>query len=241
MRPDRPIAAALTALLIASAAAAEPLAWPTYGPETDALRIDDARGGRDAFVNAVPDIVGPVDGSARLTILTEGNHYPVLLPLLFERFPAWCADTGRCEIAPDDILAITLPQVMIVDGLTAGGLRFGNARLPLRRDGAVFPDLLMLGANAMARVDRRGLIEGPARIFARHRGLGLLIDRRAAPKIASLDDFAAASLPFVMATPNEAGARRQYRATLAALLGETDAKRVAAREIADFPGRVAIQ
>ncbi|MEM6730342.1 MAG: hypothetical protein AAF658_02230, partial [Myxococcota bacterium] len=57
--------------------------WPRFGPASDSLEL---RG----HVNALPDFVGPIDGSAKLTIFTEGNHFPVLLPLVFDEFPEWC-------------------------------------------------------------------------------------------------------------------------------------------------------
>ncbi|WP_298913979.1 hypothetical protein [uncultured Algimonas sp.] len=97
------------------------LSWPAYGPDTGVLRVDAGLDRNDGLTNAVPDIVGPVDGSAALTIFTEGNHYPVLLPLLLEAFPAHCADTGLCDVTAEDILVVTLPQVMIVAGLERGG------------------------------------------------------------------------------------------------------------------------
>jgi hypothetical protein len=52
----------------------------------------------------VPDFVGPLDGSAELTIFTEGNHYPVLLPLALDAFQAWCAQTGFCRADAGKIL-----------------------------------------------------------------------------------------------------------------------------------------
>ena len=69
----------LLACLAASPAAAQNISWPAFGPERSLPRLD-------GLTDALPDFVGPLDGSAELTIFTEGNHYPVLLPLVLECF-----------------------------------------------------------------------------------------------------------------------------------------------------------
>ena len=214
-----------------------PLDWPSYGPDRVYPRVD----GDDGMTNSVPDVVGPVDGSAKLTIFTEGNHYPVLLPLVLEAFPRFCAETGRCAIEAEDILVVTLPQVMIMAGLEEGGFRFGNLQLPVSPDGPVYPDLVMLGEGPMARLVAEDQIVGAPRVFAKHRGMGLLICRDHEQTIPDLEAFAASDLSFVVATPHEAGARRQYIETMTALLGERRTEATFAREVKDFPGRLAIQ
>ena len=162
---------ALISLFLTTAAAAqEPLEWPTYGPDREFVRVDDGIDRGDCFTNGVPDIVGPVDGSAKLTIFTEGNHYPVLLPIVLEAFPRYCAETGRCSIAADEILVVTLPQVMIVSGLERGGFRFGNAQLPVTTDGPVYPDIVMLGEGAMTRLHEMSVLASAPLVFAKHRG-----------------------------------------------------------------------
>lgn len=234
-------AAALFLLSGLSTAFGQPLRWPSYGALQDLFRVDGALGGDDGLTNSIPDIVGPIDGSARLTIFTEGNHYPVLLPLALKAFPRFCAETRRCDIEPDEILVVTLPQVMIALGLESGGFRFGNARLPVAPDGPVFPDLVMLGEGPMRRLNDLDMIAGPPVVFARHRGMGLLIHREHADDFANLETFAQSGLAFVMATPFEAGARDQYIETLKALIGDDQTARLLEREIEDFQGRLAIQ
>ena len=233
--------AVLVAFGVDQAIAGEPLPWPSYQTDSELFRVDGAQGRNDGLTNAIPDVVGPVDGSARLTIFTEGNHYPVLLPIVLKEFPAHCQHSKRCDIAAGEILVVTLPQVMIVKGLEQQGFRFGNARLPVSPDGPVYPDVVMLGRGPIERLDGAGMLAGPARVLAKHRGMGLLIDRTLADKIANLGDFAASDLPFVMATPFERGARQQYIGTITSLLGEARAEALLSREAADFPGRLAIQ
>jgi len=235
------LAAIFLAGLATGGVSAQPVSWPVYGEDAERLRVDGGAGRGDGLTNSLPDFVGPVDGSARLTIFTEGNHYPVLLPLVLDAFPAWCAQTDRCDITKGDILVVTLPQVMIVTGLERDGFRLGNAQLPVRPDGSVFPDIVMLGAPAMKRLAERSILAEPPRIFAKHKGLGLLLRMDRAGDISNLEDFAASENRLVIATPNEAGARRQYLATLEQLIGKQAAARLMAREVEDFRGRLGIQ
>src|SRR6516162_2571497 len=114
---------------------AQSVAWPSFGPARGLLHLD-------GLTDTLPDFVGPLDGSAELTIFTEGNHYPVLLPLVFDAFPNWCRSTGACNADPSKILVVTLPQPMIVNMLTRGGIQLGKAVLPVGPDQHVFPDLV---------------------------------------------------------------------------------------------------
>src|SRR5260370_33436268 len=84
-----PMLILLTTLACVSAAA-QSVSWPAFGPVRNLLRFD-------GFTDTVPDFVGPIDGSALLTIFTEGNHYPVLLPLVLQRFPQWARVTKACD------------------------------------------------------------------------------------------------------------------------------------------------
>jgi hypothetical protein len=135
----------------------------------------------------VPDVIGPVDGSARLTILTEGNHFPVLLPLVFDAFPEWCRERPTCDLRADEILVVTLPQYMVVAALEAGGTRFGNLRLPLAKGpGRVWPDVVIGGVGPLSRLSRAGIVQNRARVLARHRGMAMLLRRDAANRVAGL-------------------------------------------------------
>lgn len=223
---------ALIGSLGISGAVAQSVDWPDYGPERDALRLE-------GFTNAVPDVVGPLDGSARLTIFTEGNHYPVFLPLVFEAFPTWCVRTQRCDVRADEIMVVTLPQVMIVEALIEGGLQFGNAVVPLSRAGAVYPDVVIAGKGPLDRLASEGIVGPSATVFAKHKGMGLLV--KADSGVASLDDLSRSGGQIVIATPKEAGARRQYEATLDALLGDTRRANILERSVETWPGRLGIQ
>jgi hypothetical protein len=207
--------------------------WPAFGPERPYLHFK-------GFTNAVPDFVGPIDGSAELTIFTEGNHFPVLLPLTLDTFPAWCRSTRACNVDAGKILIVTLPQPMIVDILLKGGVRFGNAVLPVGRNERVFPAIVMGGREPLARLAAAGLVQKKARIFARHRGLGLLV-RHDLTDVTDLDSFRQRVQRLVIATEAEAGARNQYIATLKALLSPEAANEIMSREVRTFSGRMGIQ
>src|SRR5215470_3931308 len=199
-------------VLAAVSAGAQNVVWPAFGPVRNLLRFD-------GFTDTVPDFVGPIDGSAELTIFNEGNHYPVLLPLVLQRFPEWCRTTGACNADPAKILVVTLPQPMIVRMLTEGGISLGNAVLPIGRDKPVFPDLVMAGLAPLRQLHAAGVVEGQARIFAHTRGMGLLVSK-SLPDLADLEQFSRQVTRFVVASPSEPGARQQYLTTVTALLGE---------------------
>src|SRR5262249_30155953 len=135
----------------------------------------------------------------------------------------------------------TMPQPMIVDILLKGGVRFGNAVLPVdRAAGRVFPTVVMGGRDPLKRLAAAGVVESKARVFARHRGLGLLV-RRDLSEVTDLKSFGSHVRRLVIATESEAGARKQYLATLNALLGEGAAAAIMAREVRTFDGRMGIQ
>jgi hypothetical protein len=223
----------LTAAWSQVSAQAQSVSWPAFGPVRNLLRFD-------GFTDTVPDFVGPIDGSAELAIFTEGNHYPVLLPLVLQRFPDWCRATGACNADPAKILVVTLPQPMIVRMLTEGGISLGNAVLPIGRDKPVFPDLVMAGLEPLRQLHAAGVVAEQARIFAHTRGMGLLVSR-VLTDVTDLDHFSRQVDRLVVASPSEPGARQQYRATVTALLGDPAAEQLFGREVSAFPGRLGIQ
>jgi len=214
-------------------AGAQSVAWPAFGPERPLLRFD-------GFTDTLPDFIGPIDGSAELTIFTEGSHYPVLLPLVLQGFPQWCRDSGNCNADPARILIVTLPQPMIVRMLTEGGISLGNAVLPVGPDKPVFPDLVMAGLAPLRQLRAAGVVESPARVFAHSRGMAMLLSQELSG-VGDLDQFSQRVGRLVIASPSEPGARRQYRETSLALLGEAATGRLFSHEVASFAGRLGIQ
>ena len=131
----------------------------------------------------------------------------MLLPLVLERFPAWCRSTGSCRADAGKILVVTLPQTMIVDTLVKGGIRVGNAVIPVGRDQHVFPDFVMAGSEPLRQLAGAGMLERQAAVFARHRGLGLLLKR----DLADVSDIASFRTG-VAARSMLASERRAWRA-----------------------------
>lgn len=223
----------LVAALFQVSANAQSVTWPAFGPVRNLLRFD-------GFTDTVPDFVGPIDGSAELTIFTEGNHYPVLLPLVLQRFPEWCRSNQTCQVDASRILVVTLPQPMIVRMLTEGGISLGNAVLPIGADKPVFPDLVMGGLTPLRQLRAAGVVEAQARVFARTRGMAMLVARERAG-VDNLEQFSQQVEKLIVASPSEPGARRQYRETSEALLGTQPTARLFSHELASFAGRLGIQ
>lgn len=208
--------------------------WPRFGPERDVPELS-------GHTNAVPDAVGPIDGSARLTIFTEGNHFPALLPVVLDEFPAWSRENQGPRINAEEILIVTLPQGMIVDMLLRGGLRMGNAVLSVGLTQPVFPDIVMAGPQALKKLAEAQVVGDDYMVFTRHKGMGLLLNRKAELDGLSLAQLVARQPRVVLATADEPGARAQYRQTLEMLVGEAQMNVLLEKEVVDFPGRLAIQ
>jgi len=226
------IAAFLVAFLGTSPALAQNVAWPAFGPLRNLLTFE-------GYTDTLPDFAGPLDGSAELTIFTEGNHFPVLLPLALERFPNWCRANHACEADASRILAVTLPQPMIVRILKDGGARLGNAVLPVGADKPIFPDLIMGGTAPLKQLHDAGIVGPRAQVFARSRGMAMLLPRKFI--VHDIDEFAERVGRMILASPGEPGAREQYRASLQAMIGKERTARLFGREVTAFPGRLGIQ
>ena len=211
---------------------AQSVSWPAFGPDAGLPRLD-------GLTDTLPDLVGPIDGSAELTIFTEGNHYPVLLPMVLDGFPAWCKSAQACRADAGKILIVTLPQQMVVDVLVKGGIRLGNAVLPVGPNRGIFPNLVMGGAMPLGRLARAGIVKNPAVVFARDRGLGLLLRRDL--EVADIETFSAHARRIVLASESEPGARGRYRTMLDALIGGEATEALLTREVRTFPGRLGIQ
>lgn len=176
--------------------------WPTWATE--------AQPRLDGLTNTLVDFIGPIDGSAKLTIFTEGNHYPVLLPMVFDRFSEWCPKP-ECELKGEEVLVVTLPQRLIVEALLQKRIQLGQATLNLSTSG-VWPDIVMAGRAPLTKLAEAGIIAPEASVFAKHKGLGLLVQRDA--EITNLSELISSDARVVFATPWERGARAQYKKTI---------------------------
>ena len=197
----------------------------------------------DGHTDTVPDIVGCLGAPIGLTIFTEGNHFPALLGgEIIEPFRARArAQSQYAGLALDNIVVVTLPQPMIVGMLVGGSLSLGNLTIEVSRTAGFYPDIVMGGAAPLIRLRKALLVEPEARVFARNRGLSLLVAAGNPVGIRRLDDVVHGALHIVMASESEPGARHQYIAALEALIGQAQVKSILAHETVTFPGRLGIQ
>ena len=170
----------------------------------------------DGHTDTVPDILGRLGAAIGLAIFTEGNPFPALLGgEIIEPFRAWArAQSQYARLSLDNIVVVTLPQPMIVEMLLGGGLSLGNLTIEVSRTSGFYPDIVMGGAAPLTQLRRASRVEAEARVFARNRGLSLLVAAGNPLHIESLDDLADRPLRLVMASESEPGARRQYISAL---------------------------
>jgi Bacterial extracellular solute-binding protein len=197
----------------------------------------------NGYTDTVPDIVGRLGSPIGLAIFTEGNHFPALLSgEIIEPFRAWAR--GQAEHAAlvlDNIVVVTLPQPMIVDMLLGHGISMGNLTLEVSRASGFYPDLVMGGTAPLTQLHKASIVEAEARVFARNRGLSLVVRAGNPRAIKHPEDLTRSGIRVVMATENEPGARNQYIAALDARVGPEATRSILAHEAVSFPGRLGIQ
>jgi len=193
----------------------------------------------DGHTDTVPDIVGRLGAPIDLAIFTEGNHFPALLGgEIIEPFRVWAsAQPQNAGLELGNIVVVTLPQPMIVGMLLSGGIAFGNLTLELSRASGFYPDIVMGGAAPLTQLHTASIVESEARMFARNRGLSLMVAAGNPLAIQGLADLARPGIRVVMASASEPGARRQYIDAIDGLIGEEAARSILSREIEAFPGR----
>ena len=197
----------------------------------------------DGYTDTVPDIVGRIGAPISFAIFTEGNHFPALLGgEIIEPFRAWArTQTPYAGLALDNIVVVTLPQPMIVRMLLGGGIALGNLTIEVSRASGFYPDIVTGGAAPLTQLHKAWVVEAEARVFARNRGLSLLVAAGNPLAIRSLDDLVRRAVRIVMAGENEPGARSQYISALEGLIGPDAAKTIVSHETVTFPGRLGIQ
>ena len=197
----------------------------------------------DGHTDTVPDILGRLGAPVDLAIFTEGNHFPALLGgEVIDPFRAWVREQPKyAKLRLDNIVVVTLPQPMIVRMLLGGGISLGSLTLEVSRASGFYPDIVMAGAAPLAQLYKVSIVGGEARIFARNRGLSLVVEAGNPLAVAGLADLARSSIRVVMASASEPGARRQYIDAIEALTGEETTRSILSRETVSFPGRLGIQ
>jgi hypothetical protein len=98
----------------------------------------------------------------------------------------------------------------------------------------------MGGEQPLRQLADAGIVERHAVIFARHRGMGLLLGR-GLEGVRDLESFGKRARGILLASESEAGARNQYRQSMDSLIGRQAAADLMRREVRTFPGRLGIQ
>jgi hypothetical protein len=230
-----PTLAGLTTPAAAECGAA--VVWKRLGPAPTGIPA------LDGHTDTVPDIVGRLGAPIGLAIFTEGNHFPALLGGdIIEPFRVWARSQAQhASLMLDNIVIVTLPQPMIVGMILGGGIALGNLTLEVSRASGFYPDIVMGGAAPLTQLQKAGIVAAEARVFARNRGLSLLVAAGNPLSIRVLGDLTRPGTRVVMASESEPGARGQYISALEALLGAAATKSILARETVSFPGRLGIQ
>jgi hypothetical protein len=230
-----PTLTSLTAPAAAECDAA--VVWKRLGPVPTGIPA------LDGHTDTVPDIVGRLGAPIGLAIFTEGNHFPALLGGdIIEPFRVWARSQAQyASLALDNIVTVTLPQPMIVGMLLGGGIALGNLTLEVSRASGFYPDIVMGGAAPLTELRKAGVVAAEARVFARNRGMSLLVAAGNPLGIRGLGDLTRPGIRVVMASESEPGARRRYITAVEALLGAAARKSILARETITFPGRLGIQ
>jgi accessory colonization factor AcfC len=196
----------------------------------------------NGFVDNVPDLIGKIDPGAALIIFTEGNQFPVLLPLALDGFRHWLELNGKqATLRNDNIVVVTLPQGLVVSALEHGGIAFGAAIVPVDRATGLWPDVVMGGESPLRTLATDHIVEATAKRFARNRGIAMLVRAGNPLHLHTVADLANCSARVVLASPGEPGARKQCTDTVRLLGGPELSRTILAHEVADFPGRVGIQ
>lgn len=197
----------------------------------------------NGHTDTVPDIVGRIGAPIGLAIFTEGNHFPVLLGgEIIEPFRTWAhGDPRYAGLDLENIVIVTLPQPMIVAMVRGQGIGLGNLTLEVSRRSGFYPDVVMGGVAPLTELHKAGVVGAEAHVFARNRGLSLLVRADNPLAIRSFEDLKKPEVRIIMASADEPGARSQYISALKAMLGGEATESILARETKMFPGRLGIQ
>lgn len=197
----------------------------------------------NGHTDTIPDIVGRLGSPIGLAIFTEGNHFPALLGGgIIDGFRAWARRQAEYAALPlDNIVIVTLPQPMIVRMLLGHGISFGNLTLEVSRTSGFYPDIVMAGAAPLKALRKASIVDADAHVFARNRGLALVIAAGDPLGIGTLEGLDRPDVRVVLASASEPGARQQYISALEGLLGQPRTQAVLARETLTFAGRLGIQ
>jgi hypothetical protein len=213
-----------------------PLVWPVVAKVPPDIRSFAGH------TDTVPDIVGRIGAPPSLVIFTEGNHLMVLLSEdVVGAFPAWARSQPQyADLDLENIVAVTLPQPVVVQMIRTGAIALGNLTLEVSRKSGFYPDIVMAGPEPLREIRKLGAIEPQARFFSRNRGPALLVRKGNPLGIRALTDIAPTGARIAVPNAVEAAARARYRSAIEGLIGKEACDDLFAAEVPDFPGRLGI-
>ena len=190
------------------------LPWPA---ELPAALVPKA----SIYVSEKSNLVLDFHGSVQdpdLVIFMAGNQYMVL-PELIAAFRAWlAAQPDRAGVKADRIFYATTPPGRLIDAMEAGQLVLGNLWIDVR-PGRLWPDVFMTGPRQQRRLQARKFVDSWS-IYARNRGVVLLVRSGNPKNIRGLPDLAREDVRVALSSPvREPASFESYSNTLRAQAG----------------------
>ena len=106
-------------------------------------------------------------------------------------FPSWAKSQSRyADLNLDNVVAVTLPQPIVVQTIRTGAIALGNLTLEFTRASGFYPDIVMGGPAPLQALRKLGAVEPQARFFSRNRGRALLVRKGNPLGIRALADIA---------------------------------------------------
>jgi hypothetical protein len=214
-------------------AAPGPLVWPLMAKPQPGIRSFAGH------TDTVLDVIGRLGTPPSLVIFTEGNHLMVLSnDEIVGAFPSWAKSQPQyANLDLTNIILTTLPQPILIQMISSGGVALGNLTLETSRRSGFYPDIVMGYPEPLRVLRRMGVIESQARFFCRNRGVALLVRKGNPLGIHGLADLVSSAAR--IALPDSGDVRTQCLAVAETQLGKPAADALAAAET-NFPGRLGI-
>lgn len=148
--------------------------------------------------NYVTDFHGPT-ANHDLVLFMAGNQYRVL-PELVEAFRKWAKqEANYAKVKLDNIFYATTPPGRLIDAMVSGQLSLGNLWFEVAPD-KLWPDVFMTGARQQKRLFDLGHVEKYS-LYARNRGVVLLVKKGNPRNIQSIKDLARADVRVAISHP----------------------------------------
>jgi ABC-type molybdate transport system substrate-binding protein len=167
--------------------------------------------------NLVLDFHGSVQ-DPDLVIFMAGNQYMVL-PELIGEFRTWlAAQPKRTAVKADRVFYATTPPGRLIDAMQSGQLALGNLWIDVRPD-RLWPDVFMTGPRQQRRLQAAKFVERWS-VYARNRGVVLLVRNGNPKNIRGLSDLAREDVRVALSSPaREPASFESYSTTLRAQAG----------------------